>query len=77
MERNMSNDRTDPAGRERERDEKLDVLDTIAPSTTYKTRGKIDASSGTGVLGHNTATSGAAYQIVGENAPSSRSDRRE
>lgn len=34
-------------------------------SSEYKTRGKAAASSGTGVLGHNTATSGAALGVEG------------
>ena len=35
------------------------------PSSAYKTRGRIDASSGTGVLGHNTATAGVAHGVEG------------
>lgn len=34
-------------------------------SSDYKVRGKKSASSGTGVLGHNTATSGAALGVEG------------
>jgi hypothetical protein len=36
-----------------------------APSSDYKVRGKKAASSGTGVLGHNTATSGTAFGVEG------------
>lgn len=38
---------------------------TQAPSSDYKVRGKKSATSGTGVLGHNTATSGPAHGVEG------------
>jgi hypothetical protein len=38
---------------------------TTALSTTYKVLGELDAPDGTGVLGHNTATSGQAHAIEG------------
>ena len=42
-----------------------DALSHASPSSTYKTRGKITANTGTGVLGHNTSQSGAAYGVEG------------
>ena len=47
-----------------------DATETSAPtqtvvSTDYKVRGKKPSSSGTGVLGHNTATSGTAFGVEG------------
>jgi hypothetical protein len=48
--------------------EPADSIETTVSTTVssdYKTRGKKDAPNGTGVLGHNTATSGAAYGLEG------------
>ena len=41
------------------------TTDTVPISSTYKTRGKLAAPTGAGVLGHNTATSGAALGVEG------------
>jgi len=45
--------------------EKNDTSATASPSSNYKTRGKQDAPDGTGVLGYNTAPTGAAHGVEG------------
>ncbi len=58
-------DASDPEhdlGVETDRHSDVEPLST----STYKVRGKLDAPGGTGVLGHNTATSGAAHGVLGQ-----------
>lgn len=43
----------------------LTAVTAAAISSDYKVRGKKSASGGTGVLGHNTATSGTSYGVEG------------
>lgn len=45
-----------------------------AVSSDYKVRGKQDAPGGTGVLGHNTATSGSSYGVEGVSAADGNAD---
>lgn len=49
--------------------ESIDVTQNVDPtshsSTTWKVLGKIDAPTGTGILGHNTATSGSPIGAEG------------
>lgn len=42
-----------------------ETVNATQVSSTYKVLGKIDAPTGTGVLGHNTATSGTAHGVEG------------
>jgi hypothetical protein len=46
-------------------DEASEVDLTPHGSTTYKILGKMDAPGGSGILGHNTATSGESYGVEG------------
>lgn len=60
-----SRDGTDSAPQTDAAGDSVTETATQAPSSDYKVRGKKSATSGTGVLGHNTATSGPAHGVEG------------
>lgn len=61
----MSDDTHDASLEVELTDENPNVEPTSHSSSTWKVLGEIEASTGTGVLGHNTATSGTAVGIEG------------
>lgn len=56
---------TPPNNRSEELTDRYRSLSTPHTSSTWKVLGEIDAPTGTGVLGHNTATSGQSFGVKG------------